>query len=251
MAEGWISVHRTLQGHWLWSEKPFSKGQAWIDMLMMANHADNKFLLGNELVEVKAGSFITSEVKLMEKWGWGKTKTRAFLDLLQKDGMITKKTDRKKTTIIIENYSDYQEKQTTDRPPADHEQTASRLPADTNNNDNNDNNENKYINYTEIKDAYNRICASLPAVKKLSESRKKAIKARLATYTEADLIEAFKKTAASDFLKGKNQRNWQADFDWILNDTNLAKILDGKYDNKGKSTPATNQDMTDLDDLFN
>lgn len=251
MAEGWISVHRTLQGHWLWEEKPFSKGQAWIDMLMMANHADKKFLFGNELVEVKAGSFITSELKLAERWGWGKTRTRSFLEVLQKDGMITKKANQKRTTIIIENYSDYQNSQTTDKLLPNYCQTTAEPLPNTNNNDNNDNNENKYINYTEIKDAYNRICASLPAVKKLSESRKKAIKARLATYTEADLIEAFKKTAASDFLKGKNQRNWQADFDWILNDTNLAKILDGKYDNKGKSTPATNQDMTDLDDLFN
>ena len=47
-----------------------------------------------------------------------------------------------------------------------------------------------------------------------------------------DLYEAFKKAEASDFLKGKNESNWQADFDWILKDANLAKILDGKYDNR-------------------
>lgn len=142
MSKGWISVHRSLQCHWLWDEKPFSKGQAWIDMLMMANHADKKFLLGNELVEVKTGSFITSELKLMERWGWGKTKTRAFLDLLQKDGMIVKISDRKRTTIIIENYSDFQDSQTTDKPQTDHSQTTGRPSADTNNNVNNDNNVN-------------------------------------------------------------------------------------------------------------
>jgi hypothetical protein len=36
----------------------------------------------------------------------------------------------------------------------------------------------------------------------------------------------------SDFLKGANDRNWVADFDWIMNDTNMAKILDGKYENR-------------------
>lgn len=138
---GWISLHRKVQSHWLWDDKPFSKGQAWIDMLLLANHSDKKFLLGNELVEVKSGSFITSELKLMDRWGWGKAKTRNFLKLLENDGMIVKISDRKKTTINIVNYSDYTVLKTTDRPQADHEQTASRPPADTNNNYNNDNND--------------------------------------------------------------------------------------------------------------
>jgi uncharacterized phage protein (TIGR02220 family) len=142
---GWISLHRQIQDHWLWTDKPFSKQAAWIDMLLLANHADNKFLFGNELIEVKSGSFITSELKLMERWGWSKSKTRSFLDLLQKDGMIVKKSDRKKTAITIVKYSDFQGLQTTKRPQKDHKKTTGRPLADTNNNDNNDNNENKYI----------------------------------------------------------------------------------------------------------
>ena len=47
-----------------------------------------------------------------------------------------------------------------------------------------------------------------------------------------DLEEAFRKAEASDFLRGKNGRNWQANFDWIMKDRNLAKILDGNYDNR-------------------
>ena len=90
----------------------------------------------------------------------------------------------------------------------------------------------KKIDYNGIKDAYNNLCPSLPSVRTLSDARKKAIKARLNTYTVEDLHEAFKKAEASDFLKGKNESNWQADFDWILKDANLAKILDGKYDNR-------------------
>ena len=88
------------------------------------------------------------------------------------------------------------------------------------------------IDYNGIKDAYNSLCPSLPSVRTLSDARKKAIKARLNTYTVENLHEAFKKAEASDFLKGKNESNWQADFDWILKDANLAKILDGKYDNR-------------------
>ena len=64
------------------------------------------------------------------------------MELLQSDGMIVKKSDRKKTTITIENYRDYSILETTDRPQTDCQQTDSRPSADTNNNDNNYNNEN-------------------------------------------------------------------------------------------------------------
>jgi len=140
--QGWVAVHRQIQDHWLWGDKPFSKSAAWIDMLLLANYESKKFIFGNELTEVKQGEFITSEVKLMERWGWGKGKTRAFLDLLQSDGMIIKKSDRKKTTITIVNYSNYAVYETTNGLQTDCEQTTNGLQTDTNNNYNNKNNDN-------------------------------------------------------------------------------------------------------------
>lgn len=94
--------------------------------------------------------------------------------------------------------------------------------------------ENKRIDYQAIADCYNDTCVSLQKVKILSDPRKKAIKARLNTYSIEDIKTAFQKAEASDFLKGKNDRNWQANFDWIMKDGNLAKILEGNYDNKGR-----------------
>ena len=65
----------------------------------------------------------------------------------------------------------------------------------------------------------------------MSESRKNAIKARLNTgYTVDDFKTLFEKAEASDFLKGKNNRNWRATFDWLICDRNMAKVLDGNYD---------------------
>lgn len=87
------------------------------------------------------------------------------------------------------------------------------------------------VDFSSIVDAYHQHCPSFSRVRNLSDARKKAIKARLKTYSEEDLIEAFDKAESSTFLKGGNDRNWTADFDWILKDANLAKILDGKYDN--------------------
>lgn len=90
----------------------------------------------------------------------------------------------------------------------------------------------KRVTFNGVLNAYHSLCPSYPKVKVLSDARKKAIKARLNYCSMEDLEEAFRKAEASDFLKGKNDRNWQANFDWIMKDRNLAKILDGNYDNR-------------------
>lgn len=90
------------------------------------------------------------------------------------------------------------------------------------------------VNYISIIDLYHDKCPSLPTVRKVSDARKKQIRARLRKYSIDEITEAFERAEASDFLKGDNKNNWTADFDWIMNDTNMAKILDGKYENKAK-----------------
>jgi DNA replication protein DnaD len=140
---GYISLHRKVMKNFLFREKRvFSRFEAWIYILMNANHTDSKILLGNQLIEVKKGSFITSEIKLMDEFSWSKSKVRSFLILLESQSMIKKNTDTKKTTLTIVKYSDYQDLQTTKKPRKDHKRTAEELQKDTNNNDNNYNNDN-------------------------------------------------------------------------------------------------------------
>lgn len=86
--------------------------------------------------------------------------------------------------------------------------------------------------YHDIVTLYNQICVSFPRVTKISEKRKKAINARLKTYKIEEIIRCFELAEQSDFLKGSNNRNWTADFDWLMCDSNIAKVLDGKYQNK-------------------
>ena len=88
------------------------------------------------------------------------------------------------------------------------------------------------INYQQIIDLYHSICVSYPKVKALSDARKKAIKARLNTYNIEDFEDLFKRAEASSFLKGSNNRNWTATFDWLIKDSNMAKVLDGNYDSR-------------------
>ena len=109
MADGWICLHRKICDHWLWDKKPFSEGQAFVDMLLMANYKEKKFRLGNEVVSVDSGTIVTSQVKLSERWGWGRKKVSSFLKALESDGMIATVSDNKRTNIRVVNYNAYQE----------------------------------------------------------------------------------------------------------------------------------------------
>ena len=86
--------------------------------------------------------------------------------------------------------------------------------------------------YEQIKDMYNSICTSYPQLRSMSDNRKKAIKARLRQYSIDDFKCLFEKAENSSFLKGANNRNWSATFDWLIKDSNMAKTLDGNYDDR-------------------
>ena len=89
------------------------------------------------------------------------------------------------------------------------------------------------IEYQQIADMYNNTCVSFPRLTKLSDRRKKTIRARFnAGYTLDDFKRLFEMAEESDFLKGSNNRNWSATFDWLIQDGNMAKVLDGNYQNR-------------------
>lgn len=102
--------------------------------------------------------------------------------------------------------------------------------------------------YQLVADMYNNTCVSFPRLTKLSDSRKKAIGARLKKYSLEEIQRVFDLAEKSDFLKGNNGRNWNANFDWLMNDTNMAKVLDGNYINKPR--PQTQNNFSGVDDDF-
>jgi predicted phage replisome organizer len=90
----------------------------------------------------------------------------------------------------------------------------------------------KRVDCQQIADLYNSICTSFPKLRSLSDSRRKAIKARLNTYSLEDFQTVFENAENSSFLKGSNDRNWTATFDWLIKDQNMAKVLEGNYADK-------------------
>ena len=101
------------------------------------------------------------------------------------------------------------------------------------------------IDYMAIKAMYNELCPSFPSCITMSDARKKAIKARFTSgYTVEHFRELFMKAEASSFLKGHNGRNWVASFDWLIKDSNMAKVLSGNYDERqAVPAPVTQQAM--------
>lgn len=105
------------------------------------------------------------------------------------------------------------------------------------------------VDYQQIADMYNATCVSFPRLTRLSEKRKRAIKARLRKYSIDDIKRVFELAEESDFLKGENNRNWSATFDWMMNDANMAKILDGNYKNKDakQSKPPVSRNLNNFE----
>ena len=143
--QGYIKIHRKIQECWLWQDK-FSKGQAWIDLLLRANHKDNKICINGELINIPRGTFFTSIEKLKEAWKWDRKTVMSFLTLLENDNMIVQERTPKGTTLTIVNYEVYQDNNfsldtQTDNTMDRGMDNRTDIKTDTNNNDNNDKNE--------------------------------------------------------------------------------------------------------------
>ena len=143
--QGFISLWRSIKKHWIFENDKWFKW--WVIMLFEVNHSPKKVSIGYDIVEVKAGQ----SIKSLRTWAAIlKTDTKQlmkFLKMLEKDGMISKKTigkgKRTITLINISNYSQYQAKMETQRPTQQHTPKPHNDP--TNNNGNNYNNENNEI----------------------------------------------------------------------------------------------------------
>ena len=76
--DGWAKVWRKLIDSPLWLEEPFTRGQAWIDLILMAKRQDSD----------DPGAVCCSVLYLARRWRWSHGKVRRFLERLKNDGMI-------------------------------------------------------------------------------------------------------------------------------------------------------------------
>ena len=97
-----------------------------------------------------------------------------------------------------------------------------------------------------VVELYHRTLPGLPAIRLLSTKRRKAIGSLIgASSAREDLgwwQEYFNTVSRSPWLLGENSRGWTADLDWLLNESNMAKVLEGKYLPKAKKSVPTTVD---------
>lgn len=113
--QGWIKLHREMRNHWIWQEdRKFSYAEAWIDLILLANHKPNKVNIKGKLLYLERGELARSTKGLGETWKWSKSRVSRFLKTLEKDGMIRYKNETVTSRITICNYDDYQSRERDD-----------------------------------------------------------------------------------------------------------------------------------------
>lgn len=144
--DGWISIHRKIMEHWVFSDA--EKLKAWLTILMEVNHSTSKVLFGNEVLICSRGESLKSLDTWAKTFGrkWDKSKVRRFFKLLENEGMIALSNEIKTTRLTVCNYESYQ----SERNGNDTQKTLKRngnktetTPNNNVNNGNNLNNENK------------------------------------------------------------------------------------------------------------
>ena len=65
----WIKLNRKIWDSFIWSFENPKYTLAWIDMLLMANYKDKQIRCRGTVETVRRGSFVTSILKLAERWG--------------------------------------------------------------------------------------------------------------------------------------------------------------------------------------
>lgn len=115
MENSWIRLHRKIMDDPLYFAEPFTKMQAWIDLLLLANFADRVTFIRGNRVTIKRGQVAYSREWFSGRWRWSRGKIDRFLDMLERENMIGRQKSAVITCISIVNYDAYQDNGSTDR----------------------------------------------------------------------------------------------------------------------------------------
>lgn len=230
----WVKLHDKFL-EWEWHDKP-EMVALWLHLLLFANWKDRRW----HGIVVRRGQLVTSLNSLNEATGISLRSIRTCLERLKNTGEIEEKTTNKFRIITICDYDSYQDKGTFN----DKQTTNKRHSTDIQSTTPTDSTE-----YTEgqiilskdnispvesVVDFFNKTMASavIPKIRGSSGKRKTAIQARIREHGIDAVYEMITIASKSDFLNGKNNRNWVANFDWLFLPTNFQKVIEGNYNDR-------------------
>lgn len=122
--DGWIKLHRRIAENPLWRCEQFSRGQAWVDLLLLANFNKSFFYKRGVKIDVNRGQVARSEVELSDRWRWSRTKVRSFLNDLEKEQQIIQHKNNVCLLVTIVNYDLYQQEEQQNRQQKNSRKTA-------------------------------------------------------------------------------------------------------------------------------
>ena len=107
---GWIKLYRSSFENELYSEESFTRFQAWVDLLLLANHKDNFFMKRGTVVKVPRGTVGYSMKELAKRWKWSINKVSRFIKTLESEHINQVKSQKTNITTLISilNYEKYQ-----------------------------------------------------------------------------------------------------------------------------------------------
>lgn len=104
----WIKLYRNIEKNEFYFAEKFTKSQAWIDLLIIANKFPKTFYVRGNEVRIKAGQIGRSIVTLADRWKWNERTVTKFLKTLENRGMIHYRSNSVTTIITIVNWKIYQ-----------------------------------------------------------------------------------------------------------------------------------------------
>jgi hypothetical protein len=96
---GYFFLWRKIRTHWIWKEKPFSPGQAWVDICAQAAYDKREVFYQLHVFNLERTQFVTTQRQLARDFGWGRGKVRRFLENLEKTDMI--RTTNRQGCIVV------------------------------------------------------------------------------------------------------------------------------------------------------
>ena len=104
---GWAKIDRRILKSKIYNWEPFSKGQAWVDLLLNTNFGERKVSFKGQVLTISEGEQCRSIRTLGFQWNWTRPKVSRFIELLQSELMVEFNSSKVTTIMKLTNFKDF------------------------------------------------------------------------------------------------------------------------------------------------
>lgn len=208
MTEGWVKLHRQILDNPI-SKKP-NYAWLWTTLLLMANHKDTEFIWNKKKQVCKTGQVLTGRVQLSLQTGLSQSTVENILNYLESEQQIEQQKTTKFRLITILKWKDYQVNEQQFEQQNNNRITTERQQNDTYKNVKNEKNDkNIYIvdkSTSDKCDSVFRAFEEITGIKVVAknEKRKSKIKKTLKTFSDTQILSAWKAMKENAWLNKQN-----------------------------------------------